>query len=125
MYISGEMSGLTRQEYLARFHKAELLLQDAGFITVNPARFLPARWEWLYKLMGRELTLLYDLWRLNQCQYIYKIPGWKASRGANIESCWAYHTDIWALPTTLREKIDKRMMKFIGIRETTEKEENV
>ena len=125
VYISGEMSGLTRQEYWARFRKAELLLQDSGFRTVNPARFLPARLEWLYKLLGRELTLLYDMWRLNRCQYIYKIPGWKKSEGANIESCWAYHTDIWSLPTTLREKIDQRMMKFIGLSETSNKKTNV
>ena len=113
VYISGQMSGLPREEYLARFAKAESLLRQEGFAVVNPARLLPSRWPWLYRLMGYRLTLLYDLWRLSHCDLIYKIPGWKESHGANIESCWAYHQNICLLYTKTREKIDKKMAKFI------------
>ena len=113
VYISGQMSGLPREEYLARFAKAENLLRQEGFTVVNPARLLPSRWPWLYRLMGYRLTLLYDLWRLSRCDLIYKIPGWKESHGANIESCWAYHQNICLLYTKTREKIDKKMAKFI------------
>ena len=113
VYISGQMSGLPREEYLARFAKAESLLRQEGFAVVNPARLLPSRWQWLYRLMGYRLTLLYDLWRLSRCDLIYKIPGWKESHGANIESCWAYHQNICLLYTKTREKIDKKMAKFI------------
>jgi hypothetical protein len=107
------MSGLPREEYLARFAKAESLLRQEGFAVVNPARLLPSRWPWLYRVMGYRLTLLYDLWRLSHCDLIYKIPGWKESHGANIESCWAYHQNICLLYTKTREKIDKKMAKFI------------
>jgi hypothetical protein len=113
VYISGPMTGLSREEYLARFAKAENLLRQEGFTVVNPARLLPSRWPWLYRLMGYRLTLLYDLWRLSRCDLIYKIPGWKESHGANIESCWAYHQNICLLYTKTREKIDKKMAKFI------------
>jgi len=113
VYISGQMSGLPREEYLARFAKAENLLRQEGFAVVNPARLLPSRWPLLYRLIGYRLTLLYDLWRLSRCDIIYKIPGWKESHGANIESCWAYHTNICLLYTKTRERIDKKMAKFI------------
>ena len=113
VYISGQMSGLPREEYLARFAKAESLLRQEGFAVVNPARLLPSRWPWLYRLIGYRLTLLYDLWHLSRCDLIYKIPGWKESHGANIESCWAYHQNICLLYTKTREKIDKKMAKFI------------
>ena len=118
VYISGQMSGLPREEYLARFAKAESLLRQEGFAVVNPARLLPSRWPWLYRLMGYRLTLLYDLWRLSRCDLIYKIPGWKESHGANIESCWAYHQNICLLYTKTREKIDKKMAKYIEKRTT-------
>ena len=113
VYISGQMSGIPREEYLARFAKAEELLRGEGYDVVNPAKLLPSRWPWLYRLMGYKLTLMYDLWQLSKCDLIYKIPGWKESHGANIESCWAYHQNICLLYTKTREKIDKKMAKFI------------
>ena len=113
VYISGQMTGIPREEYLARFGKAEELLKQEGFAVVNPARLLPSRWPWLYRLIGYRFTLLYDLWHLSRCDLIYKIPGWKESHGANIESCWAYHQNICLLYTKTREKIDKKMAKFI------------
>ena len=107
------MSKLPREEYMAHFAKAEKELCDAGYATVNPARFLVCKYEWLYRLLGYRLTLLYDLWRLSRCDLIYKIPGWRESRGAQIESAWAWNTHMWALPPKLRARIDKRVAKFI------------
>lgn len=121
VYISGQMSGLDRAEYLARFDRAAELLRQEGYDVVNPARLLPSRWPWLYRVMGYNLTLLYDLWKLSKCDLIYKIPGWKDSRGANIESCWAYHNSIGIIMPKLRNKLDLKMAKFIdkaGVRET-------
>ena len=117
VYISGMMSNLPRSEYMLRFHKAEMLIQKEGYEAVNPTRFPPCRWPWLYKRMGYTLTLLYDLWCLSHCDLIYKMQGWQESRGANIESCWAYHFKIWQLPNKVRERIDKRMARFIDKRE--------
>lgn len=114
VYISGQMSGIERAEYLARFAKAEELLRKEGFRVTNPARLLPSRWPWIYRLLGYRLTLLYDLWMLSRCDIIYKIPGWKESHGANIESCWAYHMNICLIYPKTRERIDKKMAKFIN-----------
>ena len=107
------MSKLPREEYMAHFAKAEKELRDAGYATVNPARFLVCKFEWLYRLLGYRLTLLYDLWRLSCCDLIYKIPGWQESHGAQIESAWAWNTHMWAVPPSLRRRIDKRVAKFI------------
>ena len=114
VYISGQMSGLPREEYLARFAKAEELLKEQGYRVMNPTKLLPCKWKWLYRMMGYRLTILFDLWMLSKCDLIYKIPGWKDSHGANIESCWAYHNNIALLFAKTREKIDKEMVRFIS-----------
>ena len=113
IYISGPMTGMPREDYMAIFHKAEMLLGAAGFHTVNPTRFAPCRWPWMFKILGYRITLLYDLWQLSKCQFIYKMPGWRESKGAQIESCWAFHFGMWTLPTKMRETIDKKMCKYI------------
>ena len=111
VYISGQMSGLPREEYLARFDKAESLLRQEGFAVVNPARLLPSRWPWLYRIMGYRLTLLYDLALMFTCDRIYLIPGWRDSHGACIESFTAFHLRIRRLPSPLKDGIDKLMEK--------------
>ena len=117
VYISGPITGLKRSEYMLRFHKAEKLLRREGYWVVNPTKFAPCRYQWLYKLMGYRLTILYDLWRLMHCDLIYKMPGWKQSHGAQMESCVAFHSNIWPIPRPLRDKIDMKMAKFITERE--------
>ena len=132
VYISGPMTGIVpddaaknREEYMARFHRAELLLINAGYWVVNPCRLAPCRsqrlYRWMVRMFGQDgaymLALLYDLWQLHKCDLIYKIPGWKESRGANVESCFAFHYDVWVLPTKTREKIDRKMSNYIIRRE--------
>ena len=85
IYISGPISGFDREHYMRTFKEAEVFLQLDGLTPVNPTRFLPCRWPWLYKMMGYRLTLLYDLFFLMRCNGIYMIDGWKNSRGAQIE----------------------------------------
>ena len=138
VYISGQMTDLVpddpeknREEYMARFHRAEMLVANEGYWAVSPTRFAPCRWPWMYRLLERMvgrrtayiLVLLYDLWKLSQCNIIYKIPGWKESKGASIESCWAFHMGLWTLPTQHRERIDRRMAKFIEKRNLKLKED--
>ncbi len=113
VYISGAMSGVAREHYLARFDMAERILKNEGWRVVNPARLAPCRWPWLYRLLGYRLTLLYDLWHLSRCTHIYKMPGWQQSRGANIESCWAYHFKIWPTGKKSRENTDRQISKLI------------
>ena len=112
VYISGQMTRLPREEYLARFAKAEKLLKEQGYTVVNPTKFFICRHLWTYRIVGYVGALLYDLWRLNQCDLIYKMPGWKQSRGANIESCWAFHMGAYLLPPKTRSAIDLKLAKF-------------
>lgn len=125
VYISGKISGLERSSYMAHFSIAEQMLRKAGYISVcNPTKKPPCQWPWLYRIMGYNLTLLYDLWLLLRCDLIYKIPGWQESHGANIESCVAYHLGVWPVPKKTREKIDKRLAKFIHKEEEAKNEKD-
>ena len=110
VYISGPMIGLDRELYLKMFRRAEQSLRSQGYHKiVNPIRVWACRWPWLYKIIGYRLTLLYDLWLLMQCDQIYKLPGWRDSKGANIESCVAYHFKIWPVPQSDIKKLDKQL----------------
>lgn len=113
VYISGRISGLPREQYMQMFFIAASMLKKKGYNPVNPTRFLMCRWPWLYRLLGYNLTLLIDLWMLMRCDLIYKIPGWQQSKGANIESCVAYHFKIWPMSKDVVSKIDKRLEKMI------------
>ena len=117
VYISGPMSLLPREEYLARFGYAEQLLKAEGFKVVNPTKFLVCRWQWLSRLLGYKLTLVYDIFRLNRCDFIYKLRGWQQSRGANIESRWAYHFKIWPVAKELCAILNSKIEQFIINRE--------
>ena len=114
VYISGPMSNLTREHYMELFRRAEQSLRARGYTkVVNPIRVWACRWPWLYRLVGYRLTLLYDLWLLMRCDQIYKLPGWRNSRGANIESCVAYHFKIWPVPESQTKRLDKRLAKLM------------
>ena len=126
VYISGPMTdkktGLVSEVNLQAFREAEKLLRERGYRRiVNPIRVWACRWPWLYRVMKRVLgcdaayysTLLYDLWLLRRCDLIYKLPGWRDSTGANIESCVAYHFKIWPVPQSDIKKIDKRLAKLM------------
>lgn len=119
VYISGQVSGLSKEDSWANFHQAEMHLVHEGYKTINPLRFtfpkvlhwlsdkFKAKGDWAYKF-----TLLHDLYVLAKCDYIYKMPGWKDSVGAQIESCWAFNLGVWTLPKVVRERVDKRMTKW-------------
>lgn len=124
IYISGPLTdkatGRPSEENLEAFRKAFFLLRDNfTYHIVNPTHVWACRWPWIYRLMERVLgrqgaykaVLIYDLWLLMRCDYIYKIPGWRESRGANIESCTAYHMGIWPIPKKVRDMIDVKLAK--------------
>ena len=114
VYISGGMTGIPREQYIELFRRAEESLRAQGYRKiVNPIRVWSCRWPWLYKIIGYRLTLLYDLWLLMRCDQIYKLPGWRDSKGANIESCVAYHFKIWPVPQSDIKKLDKQLAKLM------------
>ena len=114
VYISGGMTDVPREQYIELFRRAEESLRAQGYHKiVNPIRVWACRWPWLYKVIGYRLTLLYDLWLLMRCDQIYKLPGWRDSRGANIESCVAFHFKIWPVPQSDIKKLDKQLAKLM------------
>ena len=122
VYISGQIRGLSREHYMERFSEAERLLREAGYShIVNPAHLwinrFPRFHRFLVRLLGEQraytIIMLYDLWLLMGCQRIYKIPGWKASRGAMIESAVAFNMNLYTVFKPDRERIDKQLEKMI------------
>lgn len=112
VYISGAMSSLPREDYMRRFMLVESHLRELGYVNiVNPVRFWTCRFPWLYRLVGYRLTLLADLWMLMHCQRIYKMPGWRGSHGASVESCVSYHFKIWKLAKSISDGIDKAVIE--------------
>ena len=95
------MTGLTRREYLRRFAVAEVALKRLGYEPVNPARFVVCK-PWLFRLLGYRLALIYDLWRLSQCDAVTYLPNWTASGGANVEHRYATSVGIPELPEQLK-----------------------
>ena len=105
VYISGPITAATKEEQqqnVQAFHDCAALLKAQGCRAVNPARALPCRWGWLYRLMerwlGKELAyravIVYDLWLLSRSDAICLIDGWQQSRGARIEESFAFRTGI-------------------------------
>lgn len=98
VYISGPMTDVPREQYIDAFRQAEAGLRAMGYHRiVNPIRVWACRWPLLYKIVGYKLTLLYDLWLLLRCKAIYLLPGWRESRGAQIEAFVARMFDIHSI----------------------------
>ena len=115
IYISGGISGIPRRVYMERFAEAERMLRAEGYEVVNPTRFLVCLWPWLYRIVGYHATLCYDLYRLMQCDGIFLLPGWEASKGARIEHSVVMHTGITILS---RNEYYEHMENFIKGQQT-------
>lgn len=79
VYLSGPITGLSENEYKSAFNSAELWLTSLGYDVGNPTSYDPipdGTWE---DYMKRDLKLLLD------CDYIFMLEGFSASKGAMIE----------------------------------------
>ena len=116
IYISGPMTGIEPREYRRRFREAETILRRHGYGCINPCRVWPCRFPWLYRLMnallGKRLTyaviLAYDLILLmTRADGIAMLPGWQASRGAQIENYVSMHFWMYGISKAVTEEINK------------------
>ena len=116
IYLSGGMSGEERADYVRRFGEAERILRRHGYGCINPCRVWACRWPWIYRAMewvlGKRLAyavvLCYDLLLLmTRADGIAMLPGWQASRGAQIENYVARHFPLMGISRQAAEEIDK------------------
>lgn len=80
VYISGKITGLSRDTYLAKFKTAEQLLFSMGHTPVNPAAVndrLP--------VVPYSAYIEMSITMLRQCNAIYMLADWTESQGAAME----------------------------------------
>ena len=116
IYLSGGMSGVERADYVRRFGEAERILRRHGYGCINPCRVWACRFPWIYRSMewglGKRLAyaavLCYDLLLLmTRADGIAMLPGWRASRGAQIENYTARHYPLMGISKAVREEIER------------------
>lgn len=116
IYLSGPMSGIPRSEYRRKFREAERILRRHGYGVINPCRVWVCRWPWIYRAMecvlGKRLAyaavLCYDLLLLmTRADGIAMLPGWQASRGAQIENYVSMHFWMQGISKSVTEEIGK------------------
>ena len=116
IYLSGPMSGLPRSEYRRKFREAECILHRHGYGVINPCNVWACRFPWIYKAMefclghskAYALILAYDLILLmTRADGIAMLPGWRASRGAQIENYVARHFPMMGISKAAAEEIER------------------
>ena len=116
IYLSGPMSGVERAVYVRRFGEAEAILRRHGYGCINPCRVWACRFPWIYKAMefclghskAYALILAYDLLLLmTRADGIAMLPGWQASRGAQIENYVARHFPMMGISRQTAEEIER------------------
>jgi len=116
IYLSGPMTGCARADYVRRFGEAERILRRHGYGCINPCRVWACRWPWIYRAMefclghskAYALILAYDLILLmTRADGIAMLPGWQASRGAQIENYVARHFPMMGISKAVTEEIER------------------
>ena len=116
IYLSGGMSGVERADYVRRFRDAERILRRHGYGCINPCGVWACRCPWIYRAMewvlGKRLAyaavLCYDLLLLmTRADGIVMLPGWQASRGAQIENYVARHFPMMGISKAAAEEIER------------------
>ena len=116
IYLSGGMSGVERAVYVRRFGEAERILRRHGYGVINPCNVWACRWPWIYKTIefclghsnAYALILAYDLLLLmTRADGIAMLPGWQASRGAQIENYVSMHFWMQGISKAVTEEIER------------------
>ncbi len=87
VYISGGMSGRDKDEYIAHFRAAEVLLKEQGYKVFNPCK-----WIWFLRFLPYRFALAFDIFMLCFCDRIFMLEGWSLSGGAMAENQFALST---------------------------------
>lgn len=91
VYISGKVTGLPINVARKMFSDAEDKINATGkYEAVNPLKDEKEGYEWEY-YMRKDIKLLMD------CEFIYFLPNWQESRGANLEMIIAWQLGIQTL----------------------------
>lgn len=81
IYVSGKITGLPTEEYMANFAEAEAELTKQGYVVLNPAKVgagMPDSTTW-------EEYMELCICMLRMCRKIYLLENWRDSRGAAVE----------------------------------------
>ena len=78
VFISGRVSGIGYKYAKRRFKEAQRLLEETGYIVVNPTKLCRQNWGYWHCMVVCLFHLLF-------CRYVYVLSNWKNSRGAKIE----------------------------------------
>lgn len=91
IYISGKITGLSKEEYRAKFDQAERKLRHEGFLVFNPT---DPSWTNYFeeRKSPYEVILWHDLRKLMECDAIYMLDNFLESKGAKAEFAYAIAT---------------------------------
>jgi hypothetical protein len=81
-YIAGKITGV--KDYKAKFERATLILESAGYKVMNPA-VLPEGFEF-----EEYMKICFAM--IDVCDVVYMLGNWKSSAGANLEHLYAKAT---------------------------------
>lgn len=87
VYISGRISGLSEEEYISKFKRAEKFLYSVGYMVYNPVEANVI--QQIYKEYGYKACLAKCVAMLRFCDCIYMLKDWEDSPGAKAEKAFA------------------------------------
>ena len=102
-YISGQITGLTEDEYTDLFGRAEAVLMDMGFEPVSPLKVVACETESCNEDRRKEsgeylhdwtCYMRHDLAAMLGCEYLFTLPNHHSSRGAKMEIDLARQLEI-------------------------------
>ncbi len=84
VYISGPITGKSREEGETTFFRAEMKLRSAGHEVINPAKIEHWKLPWKDYMLIAEIII-----RGGNVDQLYVLRGYEKSRGSLIEIGWA------------------------------------
>ena len=88
VFISGKMTGLSHEEYQAKFDAAAQRLRAEGYEIFNPS--VP-QWNDAMHDSGMSYgdILIEDFKKIQECDALYMLDNWRDSKGATAEHAFA------------------------------------